>query len=179
MPVQKGIKPVAQNRKARHDYFIEDTYECGIELVGTEVKSIRAGKVNLKDCYAQVKDGQMYVIGMHISPYEQGNIYNRDPFRSRRLLLHKREIRKLQALSQSWRWPRAKSCTISAAPWRSGTPNGIWTAGCGCRNGKTTGPDRPNIWGRTWFRRGSWRPDKRAEDPCFDKNGKLKFNWQI
>ena len=99
MPVQKGIKPVAQNRKARHDYFIEDTYECGIELVGTEVKSIRAGKVNLKDCYAQVKDGQMYVIGMHISPYEQGNIYNRDPFRSRRLLLHKREIRKLQALS--------------------------------------------------------------------------------
>ena len=87
MPVQKGIKPVAQNRKARHDYFIEDTYECGIELVGTEVKSIRAGKVNLKDCYAQV--------------YEQGNIYNRDPFRSRRLLLHKREIRKLQALSQA------------------------------------------------------------------------------
>ena len=83
MPVQKGIKPVAQNRKARHDYFIEDTYECGIELVGTEVKSIRAGKVNLKDCY------------------EQGNIYNRDPFRSRRLLLHKREIRKLQALSQA------------------------------------------------------------------------------
>ena len=101
MPVQKGIKPVAQNRKARHDYFIEDTYECGIELVGTEVKSIRAGKVNLKDCYAQVTDGQMYVIGMHISPYEQGNIYNRDPFRSRRLLLHKREIRKLQALSQA------------------------------------------------------------------------------
>ena len=101
MPVQKGVKPVAQNRKARHDYFIEDTYECGIELVGTEVKSIRAGKVNLKDCYAQVKDGQMYVIGMHISPYEQGNIYNRDPFRSRRLLLHKREIRKLQALSQA------------------------------------------------------------------------------
>ena len=101
MPVQKGIKPVAQNRKARHDYFIEDTYECGIELVGTEVKSIRAGKVNPKDCYAQVKDGQMYVIGMHISPYEQGNIYNRDPFRSRRLLLHKREIRKLQALSQA------------------------------------------------------------------------------
>ena len=69
--------------------------------MGTEVKSIRAGKVNLKDCYAQVKDGQMYVIGMHISPYEQGNIYNRDPFRSRRLLLHKREIRKLQALSQA------------------------------------------------------------------------------
>ena len=101
MPIKKGVKPVAQNRKARHEYFIEDTYECGIELVGTEVKSIRAGKVNLKDAYAQVKGGQAYVIGMHISPYEQGNIFNRDPFRSRRLLLHKREIHKLQALSQA------------------------------------------------------------------------------
>lgn len=101
MPVKKGVKPVAQNRKARHEYFIEDTYECGIELVGTEVKSIRAGKVNLKDAYAQVKGGQAYVIGMHVSPYEQGNIFNRDPFRSRRLLLHKREIHKLQALSQA------------------------------------------------------------------------------
>ncbi len=101
MPVKKGVKPVAQNRKARHEYFIEDTYECGIELVGTEVKSIRAGKVNIKDAYAQVKGGQAYVIGMHVSPYEQGNIFNRDPFRSRRLLLHKREIHKLQALSQA------------------------------------------------------------------------------
>ncbi|MEA5058586.1 MAG: SsrA-binding protein SmpB [Clostridia bacterium] len=101
MPVKKGVKPVAQNRKARHEYFIEDKYECGIELVGTEVKSIRAGKVNLKDSYAQVKGGQAYVIGMHVSPYEQGNIFNRDPFRSRRLLLHKREILKLQALSQA------------------------------------------------------------------------------
>lgn len=101
MPVKKGVKPVAQNRKARHEYFIEDTYECGIELVGTEVKSIRAGKVNLKDAYAQVKGGQAYVIGMHVSPYEQGNIFNRDPFRSRRLLLHKREILKLQTLSQA------------------------------------------------------------------------------
>ena len=101
MPVKKGVKPVAQNRKARHEYFIEDTYECGIELVGTEVKSIRAGKVNLKDAYAQVKGGQAYLIGMHVSPYEQGNIFNRDPFRSRRLLLHKREIHKLQALSQA------------------------------------------------------------------------------
>ena len=84
MPVQKGIKPIAQNRKARHDYFIESTYECGIELVGTEVKSIRAGKVNLKDSYAQVKGGEAFVIGMHVSPYEQGNIFNRDPFRPRR-----------------------------------------------------------------------------------------------
>ena len=101
MPVKKGIKPIAQNKKARHEYFIEDTYECGIALVGTEVKSIRQGKVNIKDSYAQVRGGEMYVIGMHISPYEQGNIFNRDPFRERKLLLHKREILKLQALSQA------------------------------------------------------------------------------
>jgi SsrA-binding protein len=101
MPIKKGIKPVAQNRKARHEYFIEDTYECGIALAGTEVKSIRAGKVNLKDSYAQVKNGEAFLIGMHISPYEQGNIFNRDPFRNRKLLLHKSEIRKLLALSQT------------------------------------------------------------------------------
>ena len=97
MPKGKGVKPIAQNRKARHDYFIEDTYECGIELVGTEVKSIRGGKVNLKDSYARVKNGEVFIIGMHVSPYEMGNIFNRDPFRDRRLLLHKSEIRKLQA----------------------------------------------------------------------------------
>lgn len=97
MPKGKGIKSVALNRKARHEYFIEETYECGIELVGTEVKSIRGGKVNLKDSYAKVKNGEMFVVGMHISPYEQGNIFNRDPFRDRRLLLHKTEIRKLNA----------------------------------------------------------------------------------
>ncbi|MEN6469872.1 MAG: SsrA-binding protein SmpB [Clostridiaceae bacterium] len=101
MPVQKGVRRVAENRKARHEYFIEDTYECGIALAGTEVKSIRAGKVNLKDSYAQVKAGEIFVVGMHISPYEQGNIFNRDPFRRRKLLLHKREIFKLQALSQA------------------------------------------------------------------------------
>jgi len=97
MPKGKGVKPIAQNKKARHDYFIEDTYECGIELVGTEVKSIRGGKVNLKDSYAKVIKGEVFVIGMHISPYEMGNIFNRDPFRDRRLLLHKAEIRKLAA----------------------------------------------------------------------------------
>ena len=101
MPVRRGIKPVAQNRKARHDYFIEDTLECGIELAGTEVKSIRRGSVNLKDSYAQVKGGQLFVVGMHISPYEQGNIFHRDPFRTRRLLAHKREILKLGKLSQA------------------------------------------------------------------------------
>jgi SsrA-binding protein len=101
MPIKKGIKPVAQNRKARHEYFIEDTYECGIALAGTEVKSIRAGKVNLKDSYAQVKNGEAFLIGMHISPYEQGNRFNADPFRNRKLLLHKSEIRKLLSLSQT------------------------------------------------------------------------------
>ncbi|HMM32677.1 MAG TPA: SsrA-binding protein SmpB [Clostridia bacterium] len=101
MPVQKGVRRVAENRKARHEYFIEDTYECGISLVGTEVKSIRAGKVNLKDSYAQVKGGEAFIVGMHVSPYEQGNIFNRDPFRKRKLLLHKREILKLQSLTQA------------------------------------------------------------------------------
>lgn len=101
MPVNKGIKIAAVNRKARHDYFIEDTYECGIELVGTEVKSIRAGQLNLKDSYAQVKNGELLLHGMHISPYEHGNIFNHDPFRLRKLLAHKREIRKLAALTQT------------------------------------------------------------------------------
>lgn len=101
MPVHKGIKIAAQNRKARHDYFIEDTYECGIVLQGTEVKSIRKGSLNLKDSYAQVKKGELFLYGMHVSPYEQGNIYNHDPFRTRKLLAHAREIRKLNALSQA------------------------------------------------------------------------------
>ena len=95
MPITKGTRQVAENRRARHDYFIEDTYECGIALVGTEVKSVRAGKVNLKDSYAQVKNGEMLLVGMHISPYDQGNIFNKDPFRTRKLLLHKREIMRL------------------------------------------------------------------------------------
>ena len=93
---QKGVKVMVQNRKARHDYFIEESWEAGIELKGTEVKSIRLGKCNLKDCYAQVKDGEMFVYGMHISPYEKGNIFNTDPLRPKKLLLHKAEIRKLQ-----------------------------------------------------------------------------------
>ncbi|MDO4572734.1 MAG: SsrA-binding protein SmpB [Clostridia bacterium] len=100
MPNKKGTKPIAQNRKARHEYFIEDTLECGLELRGTEVKSLRRGQVNLKDSYAQVKNGELFVIGMHISPYEQGNIHNHDPFRTRRLLAHKREILRLGARSQ-------------------------------------------------------------------------------
>ena len=95
---KKGIKIAAQNRKAHHDYFVEDKYEAGIELAGTEVKSIRAGTLNLKDSYCSVKDGELFIYGMHISPYEKGNIFNKDPVRVRRLLMHKREIRKLHAL---------------------------------------------------------------------------------
>ena len=97
---KSGIKIAAQNRKARHDYFVEDTCEAGIELCGTEVKSIRAGTLNLKDSYCIAKNGEIYLHGMHISPYEHGNIFNKDPVRPRRLLMHKREIRKLQALVQ-------------------------------------------------------------------------------
>ncbi|MBQ3443803.1 MAG: SsrA-binding protein SmpB [Selenomonadaceae bacterium] len=90
-----AIKVACENRKARHDYFIHETFEAGIELKGTEVKSLRAGKANLRDSYAEVKDGEVFVEHMHISPYEQGNIFNHEPLRPRRLLLHKREILKL------------------------------------------------------------------------------------
>ena len=90
-----GIKVIAKNSKAYHDYFIEEKYEAGIALAGTEVKSIRMGNVNLKDSFCLIKDGQMAVHGMHISPYEKGNIFNKDPRRPRQLLMHKREILKL------------------------------------------------------------------------------------
>ena len=91
----KGTKTITENRKARHDYFVLETYEAGIELVGTEVKSIRQGTVNLKDSWCSIDKGELYVRGMHISPYEKGNIFNRDPLRVRKLLMHKREINKL------------------------------------------------------------------------------------
>lgn len=97
MPHQKGIKVIAQNKKAYHDYFVEERIECGIALFGTEVKSIRLGKVNLKESWAQIRKGEVWVEGMHISPYEHGNIYNRDPLRDKKLLLHRSEIRKLDA----------------------------------------------------------------------------------
>lgn len=90
-------KMIAQNKKARHDYFVEETVEAGISLSGTEVKSIRGGNVSLKDSYATVRDGEVFVLGMHVSPYEQGNIFNKDPLRDRKLLLHKGEIRRLHA----------------------------------------------------------------------------------
>ena len=88
-------KVIAQNRKARHDYFLEETYECGLELTGTEIKSVRAGGVNLRDSFAKVENGEVFVYNMHISPYEQGNRYNTDPLRPKKLLMHKAEIRKL------------------------------------------------------------------------------------
>lgn len=94
------IKVIAQNKKAWHDYFIEQTIEAGIVLSGTEVKSIRLGKVNLKDSYADIKDGEVFINSMHISPYEQGNIFNKDPLRERKLLLHKYEINKLLGFIQ-------------------------------------------------------------------------------
>ena len=97
---KRGIKIAAQNRKAYHDYFVEERYEAGIELAGTEVKSIRGGRVNLKDSYCVAKDGELFALSMHISPYEQGNIFNKDPRRTRKLLLHKREIMRLQARVQ-------------------------------------------------------------------------------
>ena len=97
MPHQQGIRVIAQNRKAFHDYFVEEKTECGIVLSGTEVKSIRQGKVNLKESWAQIRNGEVWVEGMHISPYEQGNIFNRDPLRPKKLLLHRREIQKLDS----------------------------------------------------------------------------------
>lgn len=92
---KEGRKILATNKKARHDYFIEETYEAGIELKGTEVKSIRQGKINIRDGYARVENSEVFLHNVHISPYEQGNIFNVDPLRVRKLLLHKREIRKL------------------------------------------------------------------------------------
>ncbi len=90
-----GIKIVAKNQKARHEYFIDETFEAGIELVGTEVKSIRAGTLSLKEAWCQIKDGEIFIKQMHIAPYEKGNIFNKDPLRPRRLLMHKREINRL------------------------------------------------------------------------------------
>lgn len=94
----KERKLVANNKKARHDYFIEETYEAGMVLTGTEIKSVRQGKVSIKESYAKVRDGEVFIIGMNISPYEQGNIFNVDPLRERKLLLNKREINKIESM---------------------------------------------------------------------------------
>lgn len=95
MAEKHSVKIISQNKKAYHDYFVDEKYEAGIELFGTEVKSIREGRVNIKESYCDIKDGEVFVVGMHISPYEQGNIFNKDPLRPKKLLLHKREILKL------------------------------------------------------------------------------------
>lgn len=95
----EGVKIIATNKKARHDFFIDDTYEAGLVLCGTEVKSVRMAKTNIKDSYVQVKNGEAFVFNMHISPYEKGNIFNVDPIRTRKLLLHKKEIAKLLGLT--------------------------------------------------------------------------------
>lgn len=100
MAKRKDNKTLAENRKARHDYFVDEAMEAGIALVGTEVKSIRNGRVNLKDCYADIYNGEMFINNMHISPYEQGNIFNVDPLRKRKLLLHKSEIQRLIGIVQ-------------------------------------------------------------------------------
>lgn len=98
MARKKNSNSLVENRKARHDYFIQETVEAGLVLVGTEVKSIRNGRANLKECYAEVRNGEIFIRGMHISPYEQGNIFNEDPLRDRKLLLHKSEIGRLAGL---------------------------------------------------------------------------------
>ena len=96
-PKARGVKQICANKKAFHDYFVLERFEAGIELFGTEVKSIRQGTVNLKDAFCTIKDGELFVRGMHVSPYEKGNIFNRDPVRVRRLLMHKREILRLNS----------------------------------------------------------------------------------
>ena len=96
MAKTKGIKLIANNKKAFHDYFIEDTYETGIALAGTEVKSLRMGKCSIKESFVRIENEEVYIYGMHISPYEKGNIFNRDPLRVKKLLLHKSEIRKMK-----------------------------------------------------------------------------------
>ena len=96
MDGSKNAPPIVSNRQAYHNYFIHDTYECGIALTGTEVKSIRAGKVNLRDSFARIQNDEVYLWNAHISPYEQGNIFNHDPLRTRKLLLHKKEIMKIE-----------------------------------------------------------------------------------
>ena len=113
---KESRKLIAKNSKAFHDYFVEDRYEAGIELAGTEVKSIRMGNVNLKDSFCTIKDGQMTLNGMHVSPYEKGNIFNREPRRPRRLLMHKREILRLFAKVKQDRYALVPLCLYFRGP---------------------------------------------------------------
>ena len=128
MAEKKGIKIAAQNRKAFHDYFVEDRYEAGIELKGTEVKSIRAGTLNLKDSYVIVKNGEANVLSMHISPYDKGNIFNHDPLRTRKLLLHKKQIKYLIE--------ETKTTGVTLVPLRVYLKNGVAKVLIGLAKGK-------------------------------------------
>ncbi|MFD3446493.1 SsrA-binding protein SmpB [Microbacteriaceae bacterium 4G12] len=136
MPKGQG-KVIAQNKKAYHDYFIEETYEAGLVLQGTEIKAIRAGRVNLKDSYARVHNGEVWVYSMHISPYEQGNRYNHDPLRTRKLLLHKREILKLIGY--------AKETGYALIPLKIYLKNGFAKMALGLAKGKKTYDKREDL----------------------------------
>ena len=140
-----GKKIIATNKKARHDYFIEETYEAGIELKGTEVKSIRQGKINIRDAYARVENEEVFLYNLHISPYEQGNIFNVDPLRVRKLLLHKREIRKLVGYIQQ------KGYTLVALS--AYLKNGRVKIGLGVAKGKALYDKRHDIAKRDASRR--------------------------
>ena len=145
------MRIIATNRKAYHDYFVEDTFETGVELCGTEVKSLRQGQVNMKDCFARIDNGELRVIGMHISPYEKGNIFNREPYRERRLLMHKREIMMLFGLVGKQGYS-----LIPLSLYFSGKCNAALRGGVKVSTG-------------------ALQPDKRAEERGFYKKRKLKI----
>jgi SsrA-binding protein len=132
-----GTKLIAQNKKAYHDYHIEETLEAGIALTGTEVKSLRAGRANLRDSYAAVENGELFLVGMHVSPYEQGNIYNHDPLRSRKLLVHARELRRL--------YGKVKVAGYTLVPTKLYFKDGRVKVEIGLAKGKTTYDKRQTL----------------------------------
>jgi SsrA-binding protein len=132
-----GIKLIAQNKKAYHDYHIEETLEAGIALTGTEVKSLRAGRANLRDSYAAVENGELFLVGMHVSPYEQGNIFNHDPLRSRKLLVHARELRRL--------YGKVKVAGYTLVPTKLYFKDGRVKVEIGLAKGKTTYDKRQTL----------------------------------
>jgi SsrA-binding protein len=132
-----GIKLIAQNKKAYHDYHIEETLEAGIALTGTEVKSLRAGRVNLRDSYAAIERGELFLVGAHVSPYEQGNIFNHDPLRSRKLLVHARELRRLNG--------KVRVAGYTLVPTKLYFKNGRVKVEIGLAKGKTTYDKRQTL----------------------------------
>jgi SsrA-binding protein len=132
-----GIKLIAQNKKAYHDYHIEETLEAGIALTGTEVKSLRAGRVNLRDSYAAIERGELFLVGAHVSPYEQGNIFNHDPLRSRKLLVHGRELRRL--------YGKVRVAGYTLVPTKLYFKNGRVKVEIGLAKGKTTYDKRQTL----------------------------------